>query len=110
MGRCSTFWSPPARLPLGKNAAVITVHALEQIGDRFEPILQSLLASQPTRVVHYEPIIEYYDEGNTLDYLATGTRIKGAISAASSEPCTGCGMRAASKSSRNTVRPRRRPP
>jgi hypothetical protein len=51
-------------------AAFVTVHALEQIGDRHGPLLDWLEAAHPSVVLHYEPILEFYDPTNLLDYLA----------------------------------------
>lgn len=51
-------------------SAVITVHAMEQIGTDFGPFLDYLLQNRPSIVVHYEPILELYDKDNMLDYLA----------------------------------------
>lgn len=61
---------PPAgdRCPPG--CAVVTVHAMEQLGDRFEPLLNWLLDAEPQVVLHYEPIVEYYDTRDLLDYIA----------------------------------------
>ena len=51
-------------------AAFVTVHALEQIGDRHGALLDWLEAARPSVVLHYEPIVEFYDPANLLDYLA----------------------------------------
>ncbi len=64
------FLEPPERLSLGENAAVISVHSLEQVDIRFGPVLETLLRSKPSLVFHYEPIVEYYDNDRPLDYLA----------------------------------------
>ena len=55
---------------LPRGSAVLTVHALEQIGTKHEKLLSFLLNSNPSIVVHYEPIVEFYDKNNLLDYLA----------------------------------------
>ena len=49
--------------------AVVTFHALEQLGKNFKPFLEFLLESKPQVVVHVEPLIELYED-NLLDYLA----------------------------------------
>ena len=64
------FLEPPAKLAIEPNAAVISIHALEQIGDQFGPLLQSILNSKPALVLHYEPILDLYDPANVLDALA----------------------------------------
>ena len=62
--------APPADVALSPGAAVYTVHALEQLGARFEPFLDWLLAQQPAVVAHHEPIVELYDPDYELDHLA----------------------------------------
>ena len=48
----------------------MTIHALEQLGDRHGALLDWLIAARPSVVLHYEPILEFYDRANLLDYLA----------------------------------------
>jgi hypothetical protein len=55
-------------IPTG--AAIISIHAFEQLGNRFEPILEYLIRSKPSIVVQYEPVFEFYNGNNLLDYLA----------------------------------------
>ncbi len=62
--------APSAELKLPQNAAVLTVGAMEQIGDRFGPFLSFLLESRPSIVVHHEPIVELYGQDTLFDYLA----------------------------------------
>lgn len=62
--------NPSSKVPLRHGSAVITVHALEQIGTRHENLLSFIIDSRPGIVVHYEPILEFYDEDNVLDQLA----------------------------------------
>ncbi len=61
---------PPCRFTLEPGAAVLTIHALEQLGDRFDPWLDFLRQNKPAVVVNYEPILEFYDPTNLFDYLA----------------------------------------
>jgi hypothetical protein len=51
-------------------SAIVTIHALEQIGDRHGALLDWLAAARPSVVLHYEPILEFYDRAQLLDYLA----------------------------------------
>lgn len=51
-------------------AALVTIHALEQIGTNHGPLLDFILQARPEIVVHYEPIVEFYDDNNLIDYLA----------------------------------------
>jgi len=60
--------SPAVEIEPG--SAIMTIHALEQIGEGHEKLLSFLLNARPGIVLHYEPILEFYDEGDALDYLA----------------------------------------
>ena len=62
--------SPSSHVSLKPRSAVVTIGAMEQLGDRFQPFLSYLLANKPDIVIHHEPIEEFYDEGNLFDYLA----------------------------------------
>ncbi|MFZ5807097.1 MAG: hypothetical protein ACOY3I_07820 [Verrucomicrobiota bacterium] len=61
---------PPKDFSFPKNSAVITIHAMEQIGKKSEAFLDCLIKAKPELVLHHEPILEFYDENNLLDYLA----------------------------------------
>jgi hypothetical protein len=61
---------PDANLNLDKNTAVITIHAMEQLGEGHGPFIDYLLQNKPGIVIHYEPIVELYDPLNLIDYLA----------------------------------------
>jgi SAM-dependent methyltransferase len=61
---------PPATVHLERGAGVFTVHALEQLGDRYGSFLDWLLRERPAIVVHHEPIVEFYDPDLELDHLA----------------------------------------
>ena len=50
-------------------AGVFTFGAMEQLG-RFEPFIEWLIAQQPEKVIHVEPIPELLDENNLLDWLS----------------------------------------
>ena len=61
---------PPQSEPLEEGTAILTVHALEQLGHDFQPLIDHFLAVRPRRVVHLEPILEFYDPTNLYDHLA----------------------------------------
>lgn len=69
-GRRFDLMAPPADLRLEMGTAVLTVHALEQIGARFQPFLDFIMRERPALVVHVEPVLELYDHDDLLDYLA----------------------------------------
>jgi hypothetical protein len=54
-------------LQIGAGAGVMTVHALEQLGSRFEPFLDYLVAARPAVALHIEPIVELYDAADPFD-------------------------------------------
>jgi hypothetical protein len=62
--------------PLGTDSAVLTVHALEQLGIGWRPFLDSLLARRPRLFVHIEPLLELYDRSKPLDDLAHRYHLK----------------------------------
>jgi len=55
--------------PIGADTAVLTVHALEQLGAAWQPFLDFLMARRPALCVHVEPLVELY-ETTPLDDLA----------------------------------------
>jgi len=59
-----------SNMEISEGSAIVTIHALEQIGSEYGRLLEYLIESKPGVVVHYEPIREFYDEDNVLDYLA----------------------------------------
>ncbi|WP_413204342.1 class I SAM-dependent methyltransferase [Rhodospirillum sp. A1_3_36] len=71
-GRPFDFFEPDYDLDILPGSAILTVGAIEQTGTEFAPFLNFLLEKRPSRVVHIEPIIEWYDPGNLVDY--TGIR------------------------------------
>lgn len=62
--------NPSPDIVLKPNSAAITIHSLEQLGQSYDKLLSFIIAAKPDIVVNYEPILEFYDEDNLLDYLA----------------------------------------
>jgi hypothetical protein len=69
-GRQFDMLHPDRSVTLEPGSAVVTIHALEQLGDGHGALLDWLAAARPSLVLHYEPILEFYDCANMLDYLA----------------------------------------
>jgi SAM-dependent methyltransferase len=69
-GTVFDMMNPSSNLVINPGSAVVTIHALEQIGTNHEKLLSFFMDSQAGIVLHYEPILEFYDENNLLDYLA----------------------------------------
>ena len=66
----------PEKKMIKPGSAVFTIHAMEQLGERFEELTQYLIECRPSIVVNYEPIIEMYDQDDLTDYLAYFYSIK----------------------------------
>lgn len=62
--------SPDKNFELTGNSAVFTFGAIEQLAGKFEEFLQFLLKRSPALCINLEPILEFYDENNLVDYLA----------------------------------------
>ena len=69
-GRVFDFFSPDPSLVMEPGSVVLTIGALEQTGQNYEPFLQFVLNASPSLCVHVEPICEWYDPKNPLDSLA----------------------------------------
>ena len=53
-----------------EGSVVLSVHAFEQLGDAFDPILAAIVAGRPRLVVQIEPILQNYEAESLIDYLA----------------------------------------
>jgi SAM-dependent methyltransferase len=70
-GRLFDFFKPDdGGVKLMENSAVLTIGALEQTGRRYGAFLNYLLKASPSICVNIEPVREWYDENNLVDYLA----------------------------------------
>ncbi len=64
------FFAPDPALVLEPNSAVLTMCALEQVGERHAAFVDFLLSRAPDVCVHMEPLVELYDPDNLVDDLA----------------------------------------
>lgn len=64
------MFAPHDALPFSNETAIFTLHAMEQLGERFGTFLDYLLRKRPALCLHIEPIVEQYEEDNLLDFLA----------------------------------------
>lgn len=62
--------SLPESVSIDANTGILTTHSMEQIGGNFGTFLDFLLREKPGLCVHLEPIEEFYDKNDLLDYLA----------------------------------------
>jgi hypothetical protein len=57
-------------LKIDEETSVLTVHALEQLGEDWGLLLTAIRDAKPKLCVHIEPLVELYDEGVLFDKLA----------------------------------------
>jgi SAM-dependent methyltransferase len=71
-GVCFDMFNPAANdlVPNLPGTAVVTLHALEQLGDSWGPMLDYMIALQPAVCIHLEPLAELYRPDSLLDFLA----------------------------------------
>ena len=67
-GQLFDFFAPDRELRIEENSAVLTIGALEQTGTDYGAFMEYLLDASPKLCIHIEPIIEWYDENNLVDY------------------------------------------
>ena len=60
----------PWDIAFPRNSAVLTIGALEQTGNRWEPFAQFLNRANPAASFHIEPVLKHYDEHNLVDRTA----------------------------------------
>ncbi|MDK9720027.1 MAG: class I SAM-dependent methyltransferase [Rhodospirillales bacterium] len=71
-GRRFDFFHSDASLDVPAGSAFLTVGALEQTGENFASFIDFVIAKRPKLCVFVEPISEWYDSDNIIDY--TGIR------------------------------------
>jgi hypothetical protein len=69
-GQRFDFFHPDKNVTIEPGATIFTVGALEQTGRDHEAFLQYLLEMKPALCVNVEPIVEWYDENQLVDYAA----------------------------------------
>lgn len=52
---------------LPQNSAILTVHALEQVGEQWPKFLRFVLDAKPTKCLFIEPVFELYENSSELD-------------------------------------------
>jgi hypothetical protein len=62
--------TPDKDVVLPARTGVLTIGALEQLGNRFGPFLEYLISQGPEVVVHVETIHELYDQNTLFDWVA----------------------------------------
>ncbi|MBL6945208.1 MAG: hypothetical protein ISR47_01060 [Rhodospirillales bacterium] len=68
--RLFDMFDPDMNFQIPEGYSVLTVGALEQIGERFEKFLDYLISQRPRVCVHVEPLVELYRQTDPFDALA----------------------------------------
>lgn len=63
------YFDTSYEMKLADHSGVLTFASLEQVGEDFINFVEMLCNEKPSVVVNVEPLYEYYDETNLLDYL-----------------------------------------
>jgi hypothetical protein len=61
---------------IDRQTAVLTVHAMEQLGPHWRAFADHLIARRPAVVLHIEPILELYDPSSAFDDRAKRYHLK----------------------------------
>tara|TARA_B110000971_G_C19997892_1_gene495245 strand:+ start:597 stop:1526 length:930 start_codon:yes stop_codon:yes gene_type:complete len=69
-GNIFDFYKPNYDFKIKTNSAVLTMCALEQVGEDHEAFVEYLLTNSPTICIHMEPLYDLYNDKNVLDLLA----------------------------------------
>jgi hypothetical protein len=67
--RLFDFNHPDQSTPITSNSAILTMCALEQVGEGYGPFLEFLLRTKPRLCLHMEPLAELYSPDCLVDYL-----------------------------------------
>lgn len=70
-GHLFDMFNPKKEISFSKNSCVLTIGALEQLGKNHNLFVDHLLDKKPSICLHVEPIVDYYDTNNLIDYLAS---------------------------------------
>jgi len=57
-------------LRIQNGSGVWTFGSLEQLGGKLDEMIDYLIENRPDICVHVEPVVEFYEENNLVDYLA----------------------------------------
>lgn len=64
------LYDPDYDLVISENSGIITIGCMEQIYFNYKNFVDFLLWKRPNVIIHLEPILEFYDDNNLLDYLS----------------------------------------
>jgi hypothetical protein len=64
------YFNPDESFHLQPQSVVFTVASLEQVGSRWDKLIEYLLSNSPKLCIHIEPISELLDPNKLNDYLS----------------------------------------
>lgn len=67
-GRLFDFFKPDMSVDIPDNSAALTIGAVEQTGLEHARFFEFLAAKKPRLCIHVEPVVEWYDENDIVDY------------------------------------------
>tara|TARA_B100001964_G_C14025793_1_gene505979 strand:- start:90 stop:560 length:471 start_codon:yes stop_codon:yes gene_type:complete len=70
-GHLFNMFEPNYSLHIPNNSVFVTIGGLEQLGKEYESFLEFIFNKKPSYCLHIEPIYEFYDTSNLLDYLGS---------------------------------------
>jgi len=69
-GHVFDFYESNPNIEILSDSGIFTVHALEQVGDKYKIFVNYLLEQKPEICIHIEPINELYDKNSEFDNVA----------------------------------------
>ncbi len=69
-GHLLDLLAPVSSVEIPEGAAIISIHAFEQLGTDYGSALDFIIRLKPSVVLQYEPVLEFYSDENFLDQLA----------------------------------------
>jgi len=76
-GKMFNFFSPEEyNIEVPEDSIFITTGAFEQIGTDHKKILNFIINKKPKKIVHFEPIHEFYDKNNLSDLISLDYHLK----------------------------------
>lgn len=69
-GTVFDMFHPDDHVKFPENTTILLFSAFEQMGGEWMPFIDFLLEKKPARVIHVDPMLEWYDRSSLIDYLA----------------------------------------
>ncbi len=63
------FFEPDYQINIPESSTVFTCNALEQVGENYKEFINFILDKKPDLCINFEPMPEFLDRNNLIDYL-----------------------------------------